>query len=68
MFKNDGEFNVYTNDPKGFQMPYECYGDLDREVKEWKYYRLTNRTKHPWTIRCNSSVYGLYTGSQVYFY
>lgn len=49
------------NDPDGFYMPYEMYSDTDKEVLEWKYYRLHNKGKTLLSVRCLGLIYG---GSQ----
>lgn len=39
-------------------MPYRAYGSLDKELKEWSYYRLKNTTNKPTKVRCNSVAFG----------
>jgi hypothetical protein len=52
---------VAGNNPDGFKMPYPIYGRLDKEIKEWAYYRLSNKPKKPWHIRLdNHPAYGGY--------
>lgn len=50
--------NTYTNDPKGFKMPYARYGKLDEERLKWRYFRLSNYPSRPTKIRCNNFLYG----------
>lgn len=57
-FSHPLEANTYTNDPKGFKMPYARYGKLDEERLMWRYYRLTNFPTRGNKIRCNNHVFG----------
>lgn len=47
-----------VNDPEDFKVPYEQIGDTDREMLEWKYYRLHNKGRTLLSIRCNGLIYG----------
>ncbi len=60
MWVNNGEINTYSNDPNDFRMPFEVFSDFEKEIYEYNYYRLTNRPKNPWSVRCNSFIYGQY--------
>lgn len=60
MWLNTNEVNVWSNNPDDFKVPFELFGDYEKEIYEWKYFRLNNRPKNPWSMRCNSIVYGGY--------
>ncbi len=44
---------TFHNNPEGFQMPFDVYAEFEREICEWKYYRLHNQPRHLLNKRCN---------------
>lgn len=48
--------HAYSNNPEGFIMPYDCYSAFEKEICEWKYYRLHNFPRHILNKRCNNFI------------